>query len=223
MYRGTRRTLGDAVKQAKPLLPAQLEMIFNVLLNTPGHTAFRAAVLISFRELLRKAHVTVSSATLRRKDVTFHPWGMLVHVNKSKTIQFCERTVEIPISSSPYKPLCAVHWVKCHFLELEAEPQDAAFRLPSPGGGSVPMKYSVYEDTLKYVCEEAGLQKRDYSSHSLRRGGATFLHMVGASVSEIKERGDWSSDCVYEYLKTPLVTRVQDDMRVSAMLTNWMI
>ena len=38
--------------------------------------------------------------------------------------------------------------------------------------------------------------------------------MAGASIDEIKTRGDWVTDAVYRYLKT----RIVNDMRVSAML-----
>ena len=215
--KGTRRTLGDASKQAAPLLPAMLSCMMGHLYDTVGHVCFRAAILTSFRGLLRKAHVTKSTATLRRGDFTFYGWGMIIKVSKSKTIQYAERAVEIPVARLPKQELCAVYWTERHFEEVQAAPNQEAYRMLEPGKGSVPLKYSVYQDTLKHLCGEIGLEPRLFSSHSLRRGGATFLYMAGASIAEIKRRGDWTSDCVYKYLTAPLKVRIKDDMRVATM------
>ena len=134
--------------------------------------------------------MTVSPCTLRRRHFTFYKWGMLIVIEKSKTIQFFERTVEIPVAYSPLEELCAVTWTLRHFNEVPAGAEDYAFRLSGPGG-SVPQDYKSYQDTLKYICERAGLDPAKFSTHSMRRGGATFLSMIGVSVAEIKQRGDW--------------------------------
>ena len=210
---GAKRILGDNSKRAKPLLPRQLAAIMDQLTLATGHVCFRAALLCSFRGLLRKAHVTVSTATLHRKDFKFYKWGMVIHIAKSKTIQYAERTVEIPIARIATKEMCAVYWTERHFSEIPAEPHQEAFRLPT----GKPMTYRIYQDTLKFSCEEIGLDPRLFSSHSLRRGGATFLLMSGATISEIRERGDWTSDCVYKYLEVPLEVRIREDMVMAMM------
>ena len=210
---GAKRILGDKAEQAEPLLPGQIADIFDILTESPGHVCFRAALLTSFRGLLRKAHVTKSPAMLKRGDFKFYTWGMLLHISKSKTIQFAERTIDIPIARLGRKDLCAVHWVERHFNECKAGASEEAFRLPD----GRPLSYKIYQDTLKYVSAEVGLDPKKFSSHSLRRGGATFLLMSGASMSEIKRRGDWTSNCVFKYLKAPLKVRIMDDMRMSEM------
>ena len=43
--------------------------------------------------------------------------------------------------------------------------------------------------------------------------------MFGASIEEIKTRGDWASETVYKYLKTPLQARILSDFRVAASLS----
>ena len=87
---GIRRSLGDAPRQAPPLLPPQLLKLFVLMLLTPGHVALRAAILLSFRALLRKCHVSASDTSLLRSDFTFHRWRMMARVRKSKTIQYRE-------------------------------------------------------------------------------------------------------------------------------------
>lgn len=216
---GIRRSLGDAPRQAPPLLPQQLLQLFAIMLLTPGHVVLRAAILLSFRALLRKCHVSDSASSLIRSDFTFFRWGMMVKVRKSKTIQYRERTHLIPVSSVLNPALCAVYWVRKHFADTASDPEGKAFRLPS-GGGSVPMPYSFYLSSLKLLCARAGLQPGKFTTHSLRRGGATFLRQCGASILEIKERGDWKSDAVFEYLRAPIEERLASDIRVAAMLAN---
>ena len=83
---GIRRIKGEEVKQAAPLLPLELLKLFTALQPSIGHTAVRAAMLLSFRGLLRKAHVTDSDCALKRGDLEFHQWGLMIHVRKSKKI-----------------------------------------------------------------------------------------------------------------------------------------
>ena len=214
---GIRRSLGDTPKQAAPLLPKQLRLIFISMFNSRAQVALRAAMLVSFRALLRKCHVSDSDSALLRSDFEFYEWGMMVKVRKSKTIQYRERLHLIPVSKVEDRALCAVHWVRRHFREVAAHGNAHAFRLPR-GQGSVSMPYSFYLGSLKLLCVRAGLDPVVFSTHSLRRGGATYLRLCGATILEIKERGDWKSDAVFEYLKASLQERMSRDIRVATML-----
>ena len=168
--RGIRRSRGAAPKQAVPLLPGALLRMFSFLTSSPGHTAWRAALLCSFRALLRKCQVTSSDSSLRRGDFRFFPWGMILSIRRSKTIQFGERVLEIPVARCLHLSLCAVHWTEEHFKQIPAPPGEMAFRIPCRGGSS-PMPYPVYQETLRLFAGRAGLDPSSVSSHSLRRGG----------------------------------------------------
>ena len=217
--KGIRRAKGDAPRQALPILPGMIIRIFSLLTLNPGHVAWRAALLCCFRGLLRKCHVTLSDSVLKRKDFRFHNWGMVIRITKSKTIQFSERELCIPIARCHNTQLCAVYWTELHFQQLVASPDAVAFRIPTAGGSS-PLTYYIYEKTLKIFVERAGLDPIKFSSHSLRRGGCTFLAMSGASLEEIRTRGDWSSDAIFSYLKTPFVERVLHDIQFASLLSN---
>ena len=161
----------------------------------------------------------MSDSTLRRRDFEFFKWGMLLTIRRSKTIQYGQRVLRIPIARCPVQDLCAVYWTERHFSDLRALPYDMAFRVPTGEGESEPMSYNVYESTLKLFSEAAGYDPAEISSHSLRRGGCTYLSMCGATLEELKARGDWSSDTVFAYLRTPLTTRILNDMRVASALS----
>ena len=215
---GVKRIKGDMKKQAAPLLPDKLLQLFSHLTDSYAHTAVRAAMLVCFRALLRKSHVTVSDVKLERRDVVFHDWGMMISVSKSKTNQFRDRIHLIPIALVKGNSLCAVFWTKLHFKQCPAPPEAAAFRLPRRGH-SIPMSYSYYMQVIKCMCSMSGLNQHEFSSHSLRRGGATYLRMCGASIDEIKERGDWKSNAVYQYLKLSIAERLDMDMRFALYLS----
>ena len=215
--RGIRRVKGDGVRQAEPLLPGMLKRMFATMQATAGHVAVRAAMLVSFRALLRKCHVTASDSTILRGDVVFHGWGLMLHIRKSKTVQFGERVHKIPVVRVRDVALCAVHWVEEHFRQCPAPAEARAFRVPR-GGYSVPLEYSYYLGVIKCICGRSGLDSSLFSTHSLRRGGATYLRMCGASLQEIKERGNWKSDVVYQYLQLSLVERLALDKRVAMCL-----
>ena len=218
--RGIRRDRACPPKQALPMLPGMLLRVFELLSTNPGHVAWRAAILCSFRALLRKCQVTLSDSSLQRRDFRFLDWGMIIAIRRSKTIQFQERVLEVPVARCRNKTLCAVYWTERHFRETPAPREAMAFRLPDGTGGSYPLPYGVYQSTLKLFAERSGLDPDSISSHSLRRGGCTYLSMCGASLEELKTRGDWTSDTVFAYLKTPMAVRIMNDMRVATCIAS---
>ena len=139
----------------------------------------------------------------------FFNWGML-KVRRCKTIQFNEQTLEIPVAKCCNRALCAVYWTQRHFNEIPAGADDLAFRMPSLEGSS-PIPYSTYQAMLRLFADKAGIGECDFTSHSLRRG-ITFLAICGTSIKEIKVRGDWASEVVYAYLKSPLQVRIMNDL-----------
>ena len=145
----------------------------------------------------------------------------MVWVRKSETIQFREKTHLIPVSSVMNPALCAVYWVRRHFENIEVPPESGAFRIQCRGGGSVPLPYNYYLSSLKDRCRRAGLQPGNFTTHSLRRGGTTFLRQCGASIIEIKERGDWKSEAVHEYLQLPIEQRLAADIHVTMILARY--
>ena len=217
--RGAKRLLGNAPLQAMAILPEHLIVMFTYLPRSVGHTAFWAAALCAFRGLLRKSHYTDSKVNLKRGDFVFYDWGMTIHIKASKTIQFSERDVIIPVTRVDNEMLCAVSWVKKHFAEVKAGKKDPAF-LIIDGRKKYPISYNLFSDILKMLAEKAKIQATRVSSHGFRRGGATYLARCGVPIDVIKMRGDWKSDQVYKYLARPLEDRVAIDRQVAGLLSN---
>lgn len=210
---GASRTLGEEVRRAAPILPRNLVLMFDYLTEAPIHNAIRAAILTAFRALLRSQNVTMSVAVIRRKSFKFMPWGMLVEVERCKTIQKKERVLRLPVAFCPDQRICAVYWTARHFREVPAPPEAPAFMLPY--NPPTPLTYDTYQETIKFLCELSGLNPKDFSTHSLRRGGTTFVWLSGATKEEIKARGDWSSETYLIYLDSPLEVRISRDIHVA--------
>ena len=79
------------------MLPKHLKAMLERMAQSPGHIAVRAAMLTSFRPPLRKSQTTFSESTLQRSDFVFYEWGMVIKLRRSKTIQFSERELPIPV------------------------------------------------------------------------------------------------------------------------------
>ena len=220
VLRGAKRKLGVKTHRAAPILPSHLLAMFGRMSESPGHVAARAALLTSFRGLLRKSQITDSDSVLRRSDFEFFVWGMVITVRRSKTIQFSEKELVIPVARVANTDLCAVYWCKKHFAQTPLLGSAPAFQVPSASGGFRPLPYASFQSTIKFFCAEIGLNPSDFSSHSLRRGGCTFLASQGASIQELKARGDWKSDCVYQYIQTSLSDRILFDTRVASVLAS---
>ena len=142
----------------------------------------------------------------------------MVRVRMSKTIQYRERMHLIPVLKVANMALCAVHWVMEHFRGVAAPGDAHACRIPRKAG-SISMPYNYYPGTIRDLCRRAGLNMQDFSTYSLLWDGATFLRMCSALIFEIKERGDWKSDVVFEYLKASVQERLSRDIRVATVLS----
>ena len=99
--------------QKQPITPAMLLQIHGKL-NLAGSTeaSFWATCLVAFYGMFRKSHLLPmtpnlfdSRKQLTKADFKIFSWGTLVTVRWSKTIQFHERLVEIPLPRIPGSPI----------------------------------------------------------------------------------------------------------------------
>ena len=119
------RILGDAREQKLPITPGILRRICP-LLSADVNSGYWAAILIGFYTFLRKSNLVPKSARgynsskqLSRSDFFVRPWGLVICVCWSKTIQFKQRRLLIPVVRlPPGNPLCPAqayeHHMRCH-------------------------------------------------------------------------------------------------------------
>ena len=180
-----------------------------------------AAILIAFFCLLRKSNYVPDSQKsfdkskqLCREDIAVGPDCLVVHIKWSKTIQMAEKTLHIPVLAIPNSPICTVKAYQRMIDEVPACPDDPAFSVPTKKGNR-PLTYRVFQSRLKQLLHKSGWVAADFSSHSLRRGGASLAYRAKVPGELIKVQGDWASDAYMAYLSIPLDQRIQVASRLS--------
>ena len=175
-------------------------------------------IITSFRTLLRKSNlVPVNDMDLlhvvRRKDVSFHDWGMLMHVGSTKTLRHSQYVLELPVHYVPNKVLCAASAVKHHVDCFPAPPDAPLFVKPDFTGK--PLLYSTVLFYVKELAQRIGIPPGEVGCHSLRRSGAAHMHRIRIPLEDIMSIGDWGSLSVLDYLVTPR-SRKDDIQRLVA-------
>ena len=216
---GLRRILGDPAPVRVTLsLGNMLSMFYSVDLLNSNDRVIWACIVTSFRSLLRKSNLVPESSLklkghyLRRGAVAFEQWGVMLSISSSKTIQYGQRTHQVPVVFAPGSPLCAASLLWKHFKEHPAPLSAPAFLLRR-GGLSVPLTYGVLLKELKRLIGVVGVDPHRAGVHSLRRAGAAFMHQVGIPLEDIRQTGDWASLAALLYLAKPMSARIALDKR----------
>lgn len=215
---GIKRDKGVQVRRKLPITPELLLGIRSRLdMEQMENVVFWAACLLAFYGLLRKANLFPPaiasfdpSKHLRRRDFIQHAWGIEVIIRSTKTIQFNQRQLSLPL---PYlgqsHPLCPVTAIYRAFAATVAAKADGpAFMIPRPQG-LVPLLYCQFMVKLRGCLGKLGINQKDYAGHSFRRGGATWALSSNMPGEVIKLLGDWKSDAYMCYIEVPLLSRVE--------------
>ena len=171
---GLKRRLGDSVIQKMPLTISQLLAMYGLVdSDNILSQAMWCGIILSFRTLLRKSNIVPGSLTdgdhvIRRKDIVFTQDGMILRVRSTKTIQYKERVLEIPVRTIPGSPFCVVTHLKKHFISFPMS-ADSLLLYKTTQNGPKPILYRELLDYLKNLVEGIGLNPSDVGLHSLRR------------------------------------------------------
>jgi integrase len=72
----------------------------------------------------------------------------------------------------------------------------------------IPITYRKLQMFLKDLIKTCGRDPDSYSSHSFRRGGATWAFQSRVPSDLIQLHGDWASDAYKKYLHFPLGSKL---------------
>lgn len=210
---GLKRTKPHCVRQAAPLTPKLLSLIYvNLSVFEPIQGTMWALLLIAFFTLSRKSNLVVTGSKkfdankqLCRSDVLVGAHGLLVQFRWSKTNQFGNKKLLVPVKEIPGSCLCPVKAYKNMVKLLPGSPSCPAFMLP----GQKPVSYTLLQKFIKTNVAKLGLDPRCFSSHSLRRAGATWAFKSQVPGELIQTHGDWASQAYLRYIEISLPQRVQ--------------
>ena len=215
---GVKRVHGNAPKQKLPInfdilrgIHSQLDLTYSV------DAAFWAICLVAFFGMFRKSHLLISKVgsfdpgkQLTKADFSFFPGGALIRVRWSKTIQFREKVVQIPLIAAPGSLFCPVAAISRAFSFIPNISSDTqAFQWIHSSLKIRPFTYGFFMAKLRTCLTKCGLHGMDFGSHSFRRGGASLAFQAGLPLAIIKILGDWKSNAVLLYLTVPLDIRIK--------------
>ena len=220
-----KRELSGAPLQTLPITPdILLKMYVFVDTSQPRDLANWSSFLTSFYCMLRKASAVPksleafnSARELSRSkiDVLAEDDVALVLMNYSKTSQFGNKNVVIPLLRNPTNALDPVYHLQELFTRFPLASSLPAFSYIEKGKVKC-TTYDGFTKELKRLLNLAGLNADSYSGHSFRRGGATYLYRLGADPLLIQASGDWATDCYTRYVFLTLDQRFHAQM----MMTN---
>ena len=141
------------------------------------------------------------SQRVKHQDVYFTASGAVLRVYRTKTIQFKQHVLDIPLPFIPNSILCPVTALKKYFCTVPALDSSPLF-IVQHGRSLKPILATHFNRFFKSSITTVGLDPDSFSSRSFRQGGATFAFNCGAPTEFIKEQGHCRSDAylVYYYL-----------------------
>ena len=228
---GIKHVKGGDLSQKLPITPHILFGIYNKLnLHHSFDATFWAICLTAFYGLFRKSHLLPMSQAqfepskqFTFQDFSFFTWGIIIMVRWSKTIQFRERVVHIPLPRIPGSPLCPHKAITHAFAFVKCAPkfQHAFSWLGHKSLLIHRFIYRAFLDKFKSCVHSLGYNPSEYAGHSFCRGGASYAFRAGIPIELIKMMGDWKSNSVLLYLTVPLSICLHSTNLVSKhILTN---
>lgn len=218
IIKGAKRVLGVRTNSKLPITPLLLSKLHSVLDFTLSlDITFWAACLVAFFSFFRKSNLFAPSTRLfdqdrhlARNNISFSSSGALIKVSWSKTIQFNQRALQIPLPHIPNSKFCPCCILKLTLtLHTPQSPGPCSAFLFREGQRLKLLTYNLFLSKLKSSLRQVGVDPSAYSGHSFRRGGASFALECGLSPVMIKSQGDWASDAYQLYIDPSLSHRLQ--------------
>jgi hypothetical protein len=190
IIKGAKRVLGDRSSPKLPITPPiLLAILANLDIHSPRDITFWAACLVAFFSFFRKSNLFVPSLTsftpglhLARDSVSFTPQGVTLRVTWTKTIQFRQRVLDIPIPRIASSALCPAQALLLSFKISPSPPHPAPLFSYTSTSGLVPLTYPAFLARLNQLLLRGGIDPARYSGHSFRRGGVHVCASVWVTI-----------------------------------------
>lgn len=208
LLKGLKREMARATKQATPMNPAILKRIRSVVnMQDLSEVVAFALCLVGFFLFLRASNMVPPTRAefdaekqLTRQDFRMGQDAIVVDIKWSKTIQFKQKLLQVPLLPVADEDICPVFWVQKVFRLIPAGPLDPAFGIPDKGKITV-LSYSQLNTRLQRWLGRLGLPRSYLTPHSMRHGGATYAGRVNICAEAVKLIGDWASDAYKLYME----------------------
>lgn len=145
---------------------------------------------------------------LIRCDVASNELGLIVTFHCTKTIQFGERKLHIPLLRIPDSPLCPVSAYHRMVRLVPASPRSALFLLPSLRGSTPLTKHWLVTEFHSSLATAGVPDGASFWGHSFRRGAASWAFNHGVPGELIQLYGGWTSDAYKVYLEFSVQSKI---------------
>ena len=215
---GLKRAMPHSIKQAEPMTPEILVKLSRVVnYSDQVEVVAWTGVLLGFYMFLRKSNLvpdTMDSFDINqqlcRADINLLGLekAMMIEIRWSKTIQFKQKILRVPVLPVKNKAICPVFWVHYMIHKIPAAPQLPALSI-STGKKNLALSANQMIYRLRKWLLLIGQDATIYSLHSLRRRGATFAYQSNMEGEMIKLLGDWASDTYKRYVDISMDKRYE--------------
>lgn len=198
---GIRRTHGLRTKKARAIHPHQLHQALDFLRNRHLKGVRDSALIaIGFFGAFRRSEL----CALRWEHLEWHPQGLLVKLQRSKTDQDGS-SITKAIPSNPEENYCPTTLLR-QWQTLSGSPSTGfVFRRVDRWGKlhAEAIQGQSINLLIKQIAKDCLWEHpHEYSAHSLRRGLSTSAAKAGASFESIKRQGGWRHDgTVRQYIE----------------------
>ena len=135
------------------------------------------------------------------RDVRLTSYGLEVQLKISKTNQFGDKNIILPMYELHDSPLCPIRAFKL-MCQLVPAPPDAPAFCYLEKGSLIPIHAPLLDRYLKRFLKAGEVPNAEcLTMHSFRRGGASFYFNSGVPGEIIQLFGNWASDCYLRYLR----------------------
>ena len=208
------KRFGNPIQKKHPVTARMLRRLYDGLdLTQPKTQMLWGSILLGYFFLLRRSEYLLLDGiyyphTLMLGDLEFYNdqeivcdeddatmVGILLRGAKNNQYGRQERRYQFRSGDDVLCPVMAARWIRKAAKQFGTSGQEPATSMGSLKGLSVATV--VYH--LKSVAHSMGLNPANYSSHSLRIGGATALLNSQCSPLVIKLLGRWISNCFESY------------------------
>ena len=170
ILKGLERLAKHVPSRAPPVTPDILiKLVSLVDLTNPVDVTYMSAFLCTFFLLARVSNIVPRTSAsfdpsihLCRGDIVSTFTGLVVLFKHTKTIQFGQRRLLLPLLRMSHSPLCPVQMYELMCSLIPATPESPAFLLPSKSGRVVPVTKSQYVVLFRDMLRRAGIS--DYQS-----------------------------------------------------------
>jgi hypothetical protein len=156
-----------------------------------------------------------------KSDIKVSENGMLVSIRHTKTNQYHNRVLSIPLVKGK-SPLCPVSAVQNMFSLANNSPQGGPlFSYLDRSGRVRVLDHNLFGIMLHQCLEALGYDPKLYSGHSFRRGSASYSMSCGAPQLYIQAIGDWESSAWQCYIDFPMDYRQSMALLLTKNCEDW--